>query len=142
MSSYFIRIFSITPRSNLLDLQNAVWQSGLTVEPVGTNQLLITDGRNDPLTIELTDMNSAITQTDIVELTEMVQKSRTSSAEARIFVLNNLVRTVALMAINVPETMDSAMVEWVVEQLLGAEDLLHIEGEGFYLDGELIVPLR
>lgn len=141
MASYFIRIFSITPRSNLLDLQNAVSQSGLTVEPLGTNQLLVHDRNNEPLAVELTDTNSTVTQADIMELTELVQKSRTSSAEARIFVLNNLVRTLALIAVNVPVAADMAIVEWVVEQLLKSEDLLHVEGEGFYLDGKLIVPL-
>lgn len=141
MASYFVRIFSIVPRTNLIDVQNTLMQSGLTVEPAGTNRFFIKDGTNEPLLVELTDTSSDVTRDDILQLTEMVQKSRTSSAEARIFVLNNLVRTVSLIAIQVADGADMVMMEWLIEQLLEPEDLVHVEDEGFYLDGELIVPL-
>lgn len=143
MADYFIRLFSITEHSNLLNLQNAVMQAGLVSEPMGTNQLLIYPAdSSDPLGIELTDTNSPVTQADIVELIEWVQASRTSSAESRIFVLNNLTRTVALTALHVPDNMNMELVGWVIDQLLSPQDLMHVADEGFYLDGELIVPLE
>ena len=141
MTDYYIRFFTISPLFSIIPLQAQMAQQGFYVEPAATNQLLINyaDGR-EPFAVELTDSSSETTQQEVADFIDAV---REANQPGRDTVLNVLTQTKAIIAIGVPVDYEEGPVLDQIIDIVAAmgDGLFHVEDEGFYRDGALILEL-
>lgn len=142
--SYYIRLFTTSPLSTLIPLQAQMIQRGYQVKPAGTNQLdVFYAPGHKPLTIDLTDSTSPTTQAEIANFIDAVSLLPQSAAQWQ--VLDVLARTIAVVAVGVPDDYDyqSGTLDIMAEIIANAGDgLFQADGEGFYEQGELILELK
>jgi hypothetical protein len=139
--SYAIRLFATVPFRTLNAVQAHLLRQGLTVTPVGTNQLDISLGATLALTLDLIDATNPTTQQDVIAFIDRV--SRLPDSEFKEFVLSTLAHTQAIAVIGVPEHLrdaDQDILNRVIDAV-AADGLFHVEGEGFYNGSTLILRI-
>jgi hypothetical protein len=140
--SYYIRFFTGSPVSSIVPLQAQMFQEGYNVRPRGTNIIAVEYATNrQPFVIELTDSTSDITRKEIADFIDVVAEADDSGRDT---VLSVLSQTQSLIALQVPDDYheDEPVLDLLIEVISNmGEGLFHVEDEGFYKNGELIVRL-
>ncbi|MCI0711969.1 MAG: hypothetical protein L0154_17575 [Chloroflexi bacterium] len=140
--SYYIRFFTVSPVSSLVPLQAQMFQEGYSVRPRGTNIIAVEYAPDrKSFVIELTDSTSDITKKEIADFIAAVTEANDSGRDT---VLNLLTRTQSLIALEVPDDYeeDEQVLDLLIDMISNMGDgLFHVEDEGFYQNGELIVRL-
>lgn len=139
---YYIRFFTISPVSSIVPLQAQLFQEGYNVRPRGTNVIAVeyaVDHR--PFVVELTDSTSDITKQEIADFIDAVTNAEGGERDT---VLNLLTQTRSLIALEAPDDYreDDDVLDLLIDMITNMGDgLFHVEDEGFYKNGELIVRL-
>lgn len=139
MIEYTIRFFTVSPLFSIIPLQAQMIQQGFRVQPGGTNRLDIAyTAERTPFIAELTDSTSDTTKDEVAEFIEAVQAVDDPGRET---VLNLLTQTKAIIAVGVPTDFAGGDVLDRILDIVAemGDGLFHVEGEGFYQNGELIV---
>jgi hypothetical protein len=140
--SYYIRFFTVSPVSSLVPLQAQMFQEGYNVRPRGTNIIAVEYAPDrKSFVIELTDSTSDITKKEIADFIDAVTRAEGSGRDT---VLNLLTRTQSLIALEVPDDYeeDEQVLDLLIDMISNMGDgLFHVDNEGFYQNGELIVRL-
>lgn len=141
MTDYYIRFFSQSPINSLIALHTHGAPYGLKLQPISTNQIKVFyEGGLRPFHITLTDSNNDTTRKEIVEFIEAVNQI---DDQVRDHILHVLTHTQAIVAIHVDDDYNGASaLDLLLEIVAGlGSGMFHVEGEGFYENGNLIARL-
>lgn len=141
MIDYTIRFFTLSPLSSLIPLQAQMMQEGYQVQLKGITLLAVRANDSRAIfTIKLTDSTQPTTQNEIADFIAAVTETQ---AIERDTVLSLLSQTQSIVTIGIPPDLPTNttldLIIEIVEEL--GEGLFHVEGEGFYMDGQLIVEI-